>query len=193
MSLFQGHQPGRGPRAARSCAYGRAHDQIRVDGGIYRPGRGIRLRPRLFVAQTPGRKAVTEQAYDNAYFVEDVVRNVAARLGEHPHVVWFRVEVESFESIHCHNAFARIERSRARGLPGMNETETAFPRRAARSVKKQQISRRTISKSANSRAARLRLQGARTARRCCNVVRTEDDGPAALVRQEGLLASFYFL
>ena len=34
-------------------------------------------------------KAVTEQAYDNAYFVEDVVRNVAARLGEHPHVVWF--------------------------------------------------------------------------------------------------------
>ena len=62
-------------------------------------------------------KAVTEQAYDNAYFVEDVVRNVAARLGEHPHVVWFRVEVESFESIHCHNAFARIERSRAEACP----------------------------------------------------------------------------
>lgn len=58
-------------------------------------------------------KAVTEQAYDNAYFVEDVVRNVAARLGGHPHVAWFRVEVESFESIHCHNAFASIERDRS--------------------------------------------------------------------------------
>jgi GTP cyclohydrolase I len=55
-------------------------------------------------------KAVTEQAYDNAFFVEDVVRNVASRLEVHPHVGWFRVEVESFESIHCHNAFARIER-----------------------------------------------------------------------------------
>lgn len=58
-------------------------------------------------------KAVTEQAYDNACFVEDVVRNAAARLNEHPHVSWFRVHVESFESIHCHNAFACIERGRA--------------------------------------------------------------------------------
>lgn len=54
-------------------------------------------------------KVVTEQAYDNACFVEDVVRNVAARLDGHPYVTWFRVEVESFESIHCHNAFASIE------------------------------------------------------------------------------------
>lgn len=58
-------------------------------------------------------KAVTEQAYDNACFVEDVVRDAAARLGRHPHVTWFRVHVESFESIHCHNAFACIERGRA--------------------------------------------------------------------------------
>lgn len=56
-------------------------------------------------------KAVTEQAYDNAYFVEDVVRNVASRLSAHPLVDWFKVEVESHESIHCHNAFASIEKS----------------------------------------------------------------------------------
>jgi len=55
-------------------------------------------------------KAVTEQAYDNALFVEDVVRATASRLDAHPHVVWYRVEVESFESIHGHNAFASIER-----------------------------------------------------------------------------------
>jgi GTP cyclohydrolase I len=42
--------------------------------------------------------------------VEDVVRNVAGRLEKHTQVTWFRVEVESFESIHAHNAYARIER-----------------------------------------------------------------------------------
>ena len=55
-------------------------------------------------------KYVTEQAFANPRFVEDVVRNVAGSLTEHPQVVWFRVEVESYESIHAHNAYARIER-----------------------------------------------------------------------------------
>lgn len=59
----------------------------------------------------PDEKFVTEQAYDNALFVEDVVRNVATRLERHTHVTWFRVEVESEESIHGHNAFASIERT----------------------------------------------------------------------------------
>ena len=54
-------------------------------------------------------KAVTEQAYENAYFVEDVVRMVASKLKAHEHVIWFKVEVESHESIHGHNAFASIE------------------------------------------------------------------------------------
>lgn len=56
-------------------------------------------------------KFVTEQAFANPTFVEDVVRTVAMRLAEHPQITWFRVEVESFESIHSHNAFACIERS----------------------------------------------------------------------------------
>lgn len=41
------------------------------------------------------------------------MRNVAQRLSRHTHVDWFSVEVESMESIHNHNAFARIERSLA--------------------------------------------------------------------------------
>lgn len=56
-------------------------------------------------------KYVTEHAFANPCFVEDVVRNVATALEAHPQVAWFRVEVESYESIHSHNAFARIERS----------------------------------------------------------------------------------
>ena len=54
-------------------------------------------------------KFVTERAFANPTFVEDVVRVVAHELAHHPQVASFRVEVESCESIHCHNAFAWIE------------------------------------------------------------------------------------
>jgi len=54
-------------------------------------------------------KYVTESAFSNPVFVEDVVRRVAAKLSKHPLIKWFRVEVESHESIHNHNAYACIE------------------------------------------------------------------------------------
>lgn len=54
-------------------------------------------------------KYVTEDAFANPCFVEDVVRNCAQGLAEHEQVEWYRVEVESFESIHNHSAFAVIE------------------------------------------------------------------------------------
>jgi GTP cyclohydrolase I len=55
-------------------------------------------------------KAVTERAYDNPVFVEDLVRNVALKLNAHPDVQWYKVEAENFESIHNHNAYALIEK-----------------------------------------------------------------------------------
>jgi GTP cyclohydrolase IB len=55
-------------------------------------------------------KAVTERAYENPVFVEDLVRNVALRLNAHPQVSWYKVEAENFESIHNHNAYACIEK-----------------------------------------------------------------------------------
>ena len=54
-------------------------------------------------------KAVTERAYDNPVFVEDLVRNVALKLKAHPDVSWFKVEAENHESIHNHNAYACLE------------------------------------------------------------------------------------
>jgi len=54
-------------------------------------------------------KAVTERAYENTVFVEDLVRNVALKLNSHPDVTWYKVEAENFESIHNHNAYACIE------------------------------------------------------------------------------------
>jgi len=57
-------------------------------------------------------KHVTEAAFANPCFVEDVVRNMAKALNEHEKVTWYSVEAESFESIHNHCAFAGIEREK---------------------------------------------------------------------------------
>jgi GTP cyclohydrolase I len=56
-------------------------------------------------------KWVTERAYENPKFVEDLVRDVALRLEADPRVGRYRVDVENFESIHNHSAYARIERA----------------------------------------------------------------------------------
>lgn len=57
----------------------------------------------------PDEKAVTERAYENPVFVEDLVRNIAARANRNPEIIWYRIEAENFESIHNHNAYALIE------------------------------------------------------------------------------------
>lgn len=57
----------------------------------------------------PDEKFVTEQAYENPMFVEDVVRRVAELAKKHDDIYWFSVSVESFESIHKHSAYAFID------------------------------------------------------------------------------------
>jgi len=54
-------------------------------------------------------KFVTEQAYENPVFVEDLVRNIVQKLRKNKNVIWYTVEAENFESIHNHNAYALIE------------------------------------------------------------------------------------
>lgn len=51
-------------------------------------------------------KFVTEKAYENPKFVEDMVRDVVLALRAQPGIVWFQAECENFESIHNHNAYA---------------------------------------------------------------------------------------
>ena len=55
-------------------------------------------------------KWITERAYENPKFVEDMVRDVALRLNGEPRVGRYTIDVENFESIHAHSAVARIER-----------------------------------------------------------------------------------
>ena len=61
------------------------------------------------VLKRPDEKFVTEQAYDNPKFVEDLARDVAVSLNSDSRVVSYVVEVENFESIHNHSAYALIE------------------------------------------------------------------------------------
>ena len=60
----------------------------------------------------PDEKYVTERAYNNPKFVEDVVRDVAARLNAEDRISAYTVESENFESIHNHSAYAYIEKDK---------------------------------------------------------------------------------
>lgn len=57
-------------------------------------------------------KYVTERAYDNPKFVEDLVRDVALTLAQESRISSYLVEAENFESIHNHSAYARVEGNR---------------------------------------------------------------------------------
>ena len=62
----------------------------------------------------PDEKFVTERAYDNPKFVEDMVRDVAAVLDKDKRIDAYIVESENFESIHNHSAYALIERDKTK-------------------------------------------------------------------------------
>ena len=60
----------------------------------------------------PDEKFVTERAYENPKFVEDLVRDIAMRLNRDDRIVAYVLEAENFESIHNHSAYAVIERDK---------------------------------------------------------------------------------
>ena len=64
------------------------------------------------ILKRPDEKYVTERAYDNPKFVEDIVRDVATRLNADERIRSYVIEAENFESIHNHSAYARIERDK---------------------------------------------------------------------------------
>lgn len=60
----------------------------------------------------PDEKYVTEKAYENPKFVEDIVRDIAARLNADDRIAAYSIESENFESIHNHSAYAMIEQDK---------------------------------------------------------------------------------
>jgi GTP cyclohydrolase IB len=64
------------------------------------------------VLKRPDEKWVTETAYDNPKFVEDIVRDLALALEGEDRIIWYQANSENFESIHNHNAYAFIEKDK---------------------------------------------------------------------------------
>lgn len=67
------------------------------------------------VLKRPDEKWVTERAYDNPRFVEDIVREVAVAFNNDERIVTYEIEAENFESIHAHNAYALVHRDKREG------------------------------------------------------------------------------
>ncbi|MBI1368154.1 MAG: GTP cyclohydrolase I FolE2 [Planctomycetes bacterium] len=64
------------------------------------------------VLKRPDEKYVTEAAFDNPKFVEDIVRDLAGALDADERIIWYSINSENFESIHNHNAYAAIEKDK---------------------------------------------------------------------------------
>ncbi len=64
------------------------------------------------VLKRPDEKYVTEKAYENPKFVEDIVRDLALALENDDRITWFSINSENFESIHNHNAYALLTRDK---------------------------------------------------------------------------------
>lgn len=76
------------------------------------------------ILKRPDEKYVTERAYDNPKFVEDIVRDIAVRLDRDERVAAYVVESENFESIHNHSAYALVERDKERDGDREDGTKT---------------------------------------------------------------------
>ncbi|MFN7021889.1 MAG: GTP cyclohydrolase FolE2 [Phycisphaerales bacterium] len=68
--------------------------------------------PVFAVLKRPDEKWVTEHAFENPKFVEDIIRDLAVALNDDDRVVWYAISSENFESIHNHNAYAEIVRDK---------------------------------------------------------------------------------
>lgn len=71
--------------------------------------------PVYAVLKRPDEKYVTEKAFENPKFVEDIVRDLAMSLDDEDRISWYAISSENYESIHSHNAYAEIERDKRQG------------------------------------------------------------------------------
>ena len=74
----------------------------------------------------PDEKYVTEKAYDNPKFVEDMVRDVATALNGIERIERYVVESENFESIHNHSAYAYIEKDKKKDIHNNKKSKISY-------------------------------------------------------------------
>lgn len=68
--------------------------------------------PVYAVLKRPDEKYVTEKAFENPKFVEDIVRDLALALEDDARITWYSINSENYESIHSHNAYAQLTRTK---------------------------------------------------------------------------------
>lgn len=111
------------PCSKEISAYG-AHNQrcrigakVRFEGSVWIEEIVSQLEnaasaPVYAVLKRPDEKYVTEEAYDNPKFVEDIIRDLALALDDDDRITWYSINSENFESIHSHNAYAQLTRDK---------------------------------------------------------------------------------
>ncbi len=95
----------------------RIEAKVRFDGTLWIEDlvellEGAASNPVFAVLKRPDEKYVTEKAYENPKFVEDIVRDLAGALEDDERITWFSINSENFESIHSHNAYAQLTREK---------------------------------------------------------------------------------
>lgn len=98
-------------------------------------------------------KFVTEQAYNNPMFVEDVVREVYGALHSDPNFTWFSVECENFESIHNHQAYAYTDFERKPSAAKKTAARAASPALKTKNGRPKKSAPAPASRAANGRTA----------------------------------------
>lgn len=110
------------PCSKEISEYGAHNQRCRIEAAIRTEGEmlwiedlvtlleGAASHPVYAVLKRPDEKFVTEAAYDNPKFVEDIIRDLAMGLDGDDSIVWYQISSENFESIHSHNAYAEIEK-----------------------------------------------------------------------------------
>jgi len=74
----------------------------------------------------PDEKYVTEKAYENPKFTEDIIRDVAVTLNKDDRITAYKIESENFESIHNHSAYAYIEKDKKKDIHNSKKSKISY-------------------------------------------------------------------
>ena len=111
------------PCSKEISEYGAHNQRCRIEAAVRTEGfmwiedlvehlEGAASHPVYAVLKRPDEKYVTEKAFENPKFVEDIIRDLAITLNADDRVVQYAISSENYESIHSHNAYAEIERDK---------------------------------------------------------------------------------
>jgi len=106
--------------------YGAHNQRCRIEAAVRTNGimwiedlvehlEGSASHPVYAVLKRPDEKFVTEKAFENPKFVEDIIRDLAIKLNDDERVVQYAISSENYESIHSHNAYAELARDKREG------------------------------------------------------------------------------